>query len=97
MAKDRLGFNYTSDEERRIAELEAQLADARKAATWVPIDEEHLPKVGDEVISSFSLKPRISAASLFGINKADMWYWKLKSYTHYRPIGAPQPERKEKP
>jgi len=37
MAKDRLGFNYTSDEERRIAELEAQLADARKALQYADV------------------------------------------------------------
>jgi hypothetical protein len=45
MAKDSLGFNYTSYEERELAKLEHDLAEARKAAEWISVDE-RLPEKG---------------------------------------------------
>jgi len=71
------------------AELESQLAEARKLSQWVRIDEEHLPKEGDEV----------GYWSVTGLG--ELWLvrtvavnWNLSQcrsarWTHYRPNNAP--------
>jgi DNA-binding transcriptional MerR regulator len=86
--------------QERIAELEAQLVEARKAAEWQPIDAEHLPKVGDEIgIWTRSTRgmwnSHLPREMIWEIRKVwvrdhetyEQW---IKVATHYRPINAPQ-------
>jgi hypothetical protein len=83
-------FSHLRAASLRIAELERQLAEARKVAEWVPIDEEHLPKVGDEVGGydpPLAIPFVISVASLADL---DIHQWRCMGYTHYRPGNAPQ-------
>jgi hypothetical protein len=103
MAKDRLGFNHVSDEERRIAELEQQLihvrerdklrqqlVDAKAQIKWQRITPENLPKLGDEV-AAFSC----GGLWLLGIfiptcHPKEKLLILQQGYTHFRPINAPQ-------
>lgn len=73
--------------EERIADLERQLVEARKAAEWVPIDAEHLPEVGDEVLKATS-----GYVDSVDTDNVDYGFdsWEHYGYTHYRPINAPQ-------
>jgi DNA-binding transcriptional MerR regulator len=71
-----------------IESLKRQLAEARKAAVWVPIDEEHLPPEGYEV---YGFVQGVEAV----IHKFERPFrtarqWLSHSWTHYRPINAPQ-------
>ena len=72
-----------------------QLADARKAVEWVPIDEEHLPTDGDEVLH---FDGSVLAVSV-------KWEWEPdggrdanayldNGYEHHRPINPPAKEAK---
>ena len=78
----------------QYAELEAQLAEARKAAEWTLIDAEHLPQVGDEV-GGYDLALaipswRIRLVSVAFLANLDIPQWRRYGYTHYRPKNASQ-------
>jgi len=53
------------------------------ALQWTPIDAEHLPKVGDEVLMRFQSALYVrEVLSVCGLGKG---------WTHFRPINAPAP------
>ena len=95
-----LAFKTCNAQWKRIAELERQIAEARKAAEWTLIDAEHLPKVGDEVggydpalaIPSWRIHLVSVAFLLIPPLPADLYIPQLRrmGYTYYRPINAPQ-------
>jgi hypothetical protein len=77
--------------EAEVAALRAQNADARKAAEWVPIDAEHLPKVGDEVLRNVS-NYWVEGISDPECNGWSAKRWKAMGIRAYRPINAlPKP------
>jgi len=52
------------------------------ALQWTPIDAEHLPKVGDEVLMRFQSALYVrEVLSVCGLGKG---------WTHFRPINAPE-------
>jgi hypothetical protein len=62
------------------------------ALQWMPIDAEHLPKVGDE-IWSHTLQ-QISQVTYTHVSAlgTDPRVWKqYGGWTHFRPINAPEP------
>lgn len=78
------GIAYSAMKQQ-LAQLESRLRELE----WVPIDSEHLPKVGDEVAcfdgESCVIYEVTSFNALFTASK---WINQL-GMTHYRPINAP--------
>jgi hypothetical protein len=70
----------------------AELAEARKAE-WMPIDEEHLPKLHDVVWNRTAECPTIVDKSLMDYEWL-MWKHNNRRYTHVLTIAAPQEEKK---
>lgn len=70
----------------RIARLEAEVAALKAQVEWTLIDEEHLPKVGDEV-----LKAESGYVDSVDADNKDYDYasWRRYGYTHYRSTNAP--------
>jgi hypothetical protein len=81
---------------RELLSLRTQLAEARKAATWVPIDEEHVPKTGDVIWGEKT--GRVVLTKYRGINLVETTYTAeeltSEGWTLYFPITAPQEEKK---
>ena len=88
----------------RLADLERQLAEAKKLAEWTPITPENLPKEGWEVGRTSANDP-LGPYNVRGVREVsqmlvdtcrDMDTWVFYGYRVTRPINPPQPE-KEKP
>jgi hypothetical protein len=72
----------------RYEALEKQLAELR----WVRIDEGHLPKVGDEFLTSNGNVGAVSRLVARRIRDDSGLDWmRSVNMTHYRPINPPQP------
>jgi hypothetical protein len=75
----------------RLADLERQLAEAKKLAEWTPITPENLPKEGWEVLH-ISPDGTFLADTVEGPNRA-AWTakrWHNAGYSFTRPIAPPQ-------
>ena len=89
-----------SRQEERIADLERELAEARKAAEWTLITPENLPKVGDLVWKAYTNLTWSHAEIVNGNSLGNSYEeWTrgfprtlLGKYTHYYPIVPPSPE-----
>ena len=72
----------------QYAELEAQLDEAKKAATWVPITAQSLPVEKEEVLLIFS-------SGSIEVNEVDTAWSDCRGFVlstrgYHRPINAPQ-------
>ena len=78
---------------RRIAELERQLADARKAAEWVPLTPQSKREGRILYWNSRANYPMLEKATTSSAE-----HLLSCGFTHYRSITAPpEPQAKEKP
>ena len=86
-----LAFKTCNAQWKRIAELERQIAEARKAAEWTLIDEEHLPQVGDEVLNSSTMV--VAPVCHADVKWAGYGLWLKSGWTYYyRAINPPAKE-----
>jgi hypothetical protein len=77
-------------------EVTKQLAEARKAAEWALIDEEHLPKMGNEVWRDEGEEYGGVSVEAVDVDMAKwpLEDWQIEHWTHYRSINAPHTEDK---
>jgi hypothetical protein len=84
-----------------LADLERQLAEAKKLAQWTPITPHNLPKVGWEVGRTSANDP-LGPYNVRGVREVsqmlvdtcrDMDTWIFYGYRVTRPINPPQPEK----
>jgi len=84
----KLAFKLCNEHQKTIAHLEARLRELE----WVPIDEAHLPNVGDEMLRNrrgVSGEPWLAVESMISDDEWTAVDWINYKYTHYRPINAP--------
>jgi hypothetical protein len=84
-----------SENGQRVARLEGYdkaIAEARKAVDWTPIDEGHLPKVGDELLGhDFQCGWGVETIDQTPESERDPATLRRMGWTHYRAINAPTP------
>ena len=83
---------------QRMVAAEAEVTRLRALVEWTPIDEQHLPVVGDEIYALFRYRElmgfTMTAAAVTAVGK-DQAHWTAEYYTqngwtHYRPITPPE-------
>ena len=79
-----------TEEANKLLKDQRKLIDRLSAlAEWVPIDETHLPKAGDEVLNFYPS----GAAWVAEVNSV----WGFRDSKYKRPVNAPAPQTGEKP
>jgi hypothetical protein len=75
------------------ANIEEQLAEARKAAGWTPITPENLPRKGDEV-GYWSKSGEFVVCSIWNSRNLTYKQWKYEGWKYLRSINPPAQEPK---
>ena len=87
-----------TEEANKLLKDQRKLIDRLSAlAEWVPIDEIHLPKAGDEVACFDGAQCVIYEVTIFHTLYSTQKWRHERGMTHYRPINAPAPQTGEKP
>ena len=78
---------------QRMVAAEAEVTRLRALVEWTPIDEQHLPTVGDEIYALFRYRAlmgvMVTAVGKVQANWAAEGCTK-NGWTHYRPIAPPE-------
>ena len=92
-----VGARLCSNLTDRVNDLEAHLAEERAKSAWIPIDKDHLPRVGDEIFSPandefYNETMQVTRRLLDIDNDAESWH--LEGWTHFRAIDPPEPSKR---
>ena len=81
-------ISEVTEKNAELSKLREENKALKRLAEWTLIDAEHLPKVGDEVLSES--KWAVSAVTPTDVKWAAAGIWYKNTSTHYRPINAPK-------